>query len=96
MKCNRLGKFGKRELHKCFVKNCDSIFFPDNNETCPKCNWKFCDNGHCGCSVSEETRKILDKFYDLFCEPHNYSEETKHALEIMLNTFYNFCYGCLK
>ena len=96
MKCVRFGKFGEYEFHMCFVQGCNIIFNPGNNETCPKCNWKPCDNGHCGCSVSKETKETLDKFYDLFCKPNEYSNETKYALFVMLNTFSNQCQGCLK
>ena len=94
MDCVRKSNFGKEEIHMCF--QCKKIFLPGNNKTCPKCNWKFCNNGHCGCTVSKETREVLNKFYDLFCYPNGYSQETKNALFIMLNTFQNYCSRCLK
>jgi len=94
MHCRKQGKFNN-EMHMCFIQGCNNIFYPGKNETCPKCNYKKCDNGHCACNVSPETKEKLDKFYDLFCEPHDYSEETKYALFIMLNTFNNNCSGCL-
>lgn len=94
--CNRFGKWKKKESHRCFVKNCNNIIFPNKSPTCLSCNWKICNNGHCGYTTSEETRKTLSKFYDLFCEPHNYSNETKYALKIMIETFVNNCIGCLE
>ncbi len=87
--CIRKGKFGKYERHLCFY--CFSSFYPGNAETCEICNWKKCINGHCGCSLSKETREVLDKFYDLFCENHHYSIETKNALNIMLKTYFKWC-----
>lgn len=78
------------------MKNCNGTISPNKSLTCLSCNWKFCNNGHCGCNTGEETRKILSKFYDLFCEPHNYSKETQYALKIMLETFVNNCMKCLE
>ena len=89
LKCIRFGMFGKYEKHICFY--CFSRFSPGDVETCENCNWKKCGNGHCGCSVSKETMKVLDKFYDLFCEPKNYSKETKDALKVMLETYNQRC-----
>ncbi len=94
MSCNRFGNFGKDEMHICF--QCLDQFSPGKNKTCEKCNWKLCNHGHCGCTVSKETKEVLDKFYDLLCEPHNYSKETKRALFEMVNIFHKYCMGCLK
>ncbi len=87
--CIRKGKFGKYERHLCFY--CFSYFYPGNAETCPICNWKKCINGHCGCSLSKETKEVLEKFYDLFCDHEKYSKETKDALDIMLKTYHRWC-----
>lgn len=95
MNCNRKGKFNWMELHKCFVKGCIDLFYPGVNETCEICNWKKCNNGHCGCSLSKETRDVLDSFYDLFCNPNDYSDETKFGLRIMLDTYYKECKDCI-
>lgn len=92
--CIRLGKFGSYEEHRCF--QCMDTFYPLQRETCPKCNWKKCNAGHCGCTVSMETKEAIDTFYGLFCKQNNYSPETRNALFIMLNTFNNLCIGCLK
>ncbi len=93
MFCNRLGIFGKKEKHKCF--QCECYFSPGNAKTCEKCNWKLCNYGHCGCTISGETKLVLEGFYELFCAKE-YSKQTKKALLIMLETFYKYCRGCLK
>lgn len=91
MDCLRKRIWKNKEIHACFINGCLAGVDPSCNKTCPSCNWKYCNNGHCGCDTSEETRDILSKFYDLFCKPHNYSNETKYALKIMLETFVNNC-----
>lgn len=87
--CIRKGIFRLNEIHKCFV--CGKGFSPGKSETCLICNWKKCEFGHCGCSVSKEMKLILDKFYDLFCV-NKYSNETKYALNIMLKCYLENCY----
>ena len=87
--CIRNGKFGLFETHVCFY--CGNIFLPGKAQTCEICNWKKCSKGHCGCSTSKETKEILTKFYDLFCENNNYSNETIFALNIMLKCYMVNC-----
>ena len=87
--CIRKGKFRRDEKHICFF--CDVKFSPGNEKTCPNCNWKKCPNGHCACSTSGETKLVLEKFYDLFCD-HRYSEETNHALDIMIKCYLENCH----
>ncbi|MBA7492410.1 hypothetical protein ES702_02960 [subsurface metagenome] len=82
------------ELHLCFKINCNSKFYPVNAKTCKICNWKKCNKGHCGCSVSQETRNRLRDFYNLFCNK-NHSKETSFALKTMLITFYRNCLKCM-
>ena len=65
--CIRKNKFEIDEKHQCFVIGCNSYFKPINNKTCPICNYKFCNNGHCGCSVSKETKYALDILYNTYC-----------------------------
>lgn len=89
MKCIRKGNFGINEVHKCF--QCEEFFSPGLNKTCSKCNWKICNNNHCGCTLSHETKKIMSKFYKLLCTPQNYTKETRKALEIMIKTYYTYC-----
>lgn len=91
--CVRKGKFGGGEIHICFF--CFVKFSPGNGESCEICDWKKCPNGHCACSTTKETKEALDKFYDLFCKPNNYSLETKAALFYMVKTFHDNCLGCL-
>ena len=95
MDCNRMHQWKKNEHHICFVIDCNASVDTEKNKSCPKCNWKYCNNGHCGCSISKETKLILDKFYDLFCEPKQYKIETKYALNIMLDTFWKNCRKCI-
>ena len=92
MKCRR-DNFKKEERHICF--SCGLVFSPGNAKTCNKCNWRIPPCGCCGCSVSKETKEALDKFYDLFCQPNNYSQETKYALGIMIKTYSDNCLRCL-
>jgi hypothetical protein len=66
--CIRKGDFEIEEKHQCFVIGCDSYVLPLHSETCPKCNFKYCLKGHCGCSVSEETRYALSVLYDTYCK----------------------------
>lgn len=92
--CNRFGNFGEKEIHQCF--KCGRGFLPIQTETCTTCNWKKCIIGHCGCDLSKETREVLDKFYDLFCKPQDYSKETKKALFSMINVYFKYCKNFLK
>lgn len=88
--CKREGNFKRLEMHICFY--CFCKFFPGKSDTCEICNWKKCSNGHCGCDVSKETKIVLDKFYDLFCDSKNkYSSETKNALYFMLKSYMENC-----
>ena len=87
-KCIREGNFGC-EAHICF--QCGDQFFPGKMKTCKICNWKKCEKGHCGCTVSKETKEALDKFYVLFCD-HRYSRETEKALDIMLKCYLVNCH----
>ena len=94
MWCIRMGNFGSKEFHKCF--QCGEIFSPGKQITCEICNWKKCEKGHCGCTVSKETKEAMEDFYNLFCRENNYSSETKKALLIMLRTFNTYCRGSLQ
>jgi len=96
MDCIRNNKFKELENHKCFVLGCNEIVIPSKNKTCSFCNWKLCNNGHCGCSLSFETWKSLSIFYELLCEKNNYSKETKYALKIMIKTYFKNCLRCLE
>ena len=87
--CIRKHNFRKSERHICFFCLCS--FSPGIAETCPVCNWKKCINGHCGCSVSVETKKALDTFASLFCNTNEQSTETKTALYYVLETYYQNC-----
>ena len=66
--CKRKGKFGKKELHSCFVYDCCEKVHPLTSETCKICNWKKCSKGHCGCSLTPEARFAVDIIYKTFCE----------------------------
>ena len=66
--CKRKGKFDREERHKCFVKGCDAFCYPALSKTCSICNWKRCESGHCGCSLTEEARYAVDILYSTFCE----------------------------
>ena len=84
------------EKHKCFKINCNTSFYPSKNDTCLICNWKKCNNNHCGCSLNKETFEVLNKFYNLFCNINNYSKDTIYSLKIMFETYYNNCFNNLK
>ena len=89
--CNCIKNNQFNEYHKCFKIGCNSYFNPKNNKTCLICNWKKCNNNHCGCSISNDTYLILKRFYSLFCKYNNYSKETIYSLKVMLKTYYNNC-----
>lgn len=93
MYCIRLNNFNLNEKHICF--QCNTYFIPKYRKTCKICNWKVCINNHCGCTLSKDTKIILNNFYNLFCKLNNYSKETINALKIMLNTFKKNCLKCL-
>ena len=42
--------------------------YPATSDTCRKCNFKFCDNGHCGCNLTEEARYAVNTLYETYCE----------------------------
>ena len=86
--CIREGRFDESEKHPCFI--CDDIVIPTKAETCPICNWKKCESGHCGCDLSNETRQALKQFSDLFCYC-SFESETRIALARMLETWINNC-----
>lgn len=87
--CIRNGIFGN-EKHLCF--QCKKEFFPAKQKTCPICNWKICPDGHCGCTVTPETKRKLANFYELFCNPGTIDP----AIEVMLDCFINNCYNKTK
>ena len=66
--CKRKGNFNIEEAHKCFKLGCEAKCYPALSKTCPKCNWKYCDNGHCGCSLTKEARYAIDILYKTVCE----------------------------
>ena len=66
--CKRKGNFGENEYHKCFILGCDGYVHPKTAKTCPVCNFKKCEHGHCACDASEETRYALDTLYKTYCE----------------------------
>ena len=66
--CIRRGKFAETEAHRCFVLGCTADCYPLASDTCPKCNFKFCDNGHCGCHLTEEARYAVNVLYETYCE----------------------------
>ena len=68
MDCKRKGIFEEDETHKCFVLNCDSFCYPAKDNTCPDCNFKFCEENHCACDLSEEARYALTILYETYCE----------------------------
>lgn len=65
--CIRKGIFDK-EAHPCFIIGCGGYCFPAEAKTCKKCNFKFCENGHCGCNLSEEARYAVNMLYKTYCE----------------------------
>jgi len=66
--CIRKGQFAEEEKHKCFVLGCSGFCYPAKSKTCEKCNFKFCENGHCACNLSLEARYAVQKLYETFCQ----------------------------
>jgi hypothetical protein len=66
--CRRKGDFHPEEQHKCFLIGCTSLVFPARSDTCQVCNWKKCEEGHCGCDLIPEARFAVDTLYSTFCD----------------------------
>lgn len=66
--CIRKGKFDPEEKHKCFVEDCISHVVPATAITCIDCNFKYCEVGHCACSLSKEAQYAVKILYETYCE----------------------------
>jgi len=65
--CIRRNNFISEEKHKCFVIGCEGYCYPATAKTCEKCHFKICENGHCGCDLTEEAKFAIDILYETFC-----------------------------
>lgn len=68
MDCKRKGEFAKDERHDCFRYGCMAKVNPSKAETCPICNFKKCDLGHCACDLTKEARFAVKILYSTYCE----------------------------
>ncbi len=66
--CIRKGDFNSIEAHPCFIIGCNGYCYPVESETCSICNFKKCENNHCGCDLTEEARYAVNKLYETYCE----------------------------
>lgn len=95
--CKKNGCFSNQ--HLCF--QCGKPFEVSAQETCIKCQWKKCPNGHCQCTMPYEAQEYLMWFYHLLCEPSGNGELNdfwgyKPWQRIMIYTYLSERCNCLE
>jgi len=68
MDCKRRGNFAQEEYHQCFVLGCSGKVHPATSKSCPVCNFKVCENGHCACNLTPDARHAVNVLYETYCE----------------------------